>query len=226
MGVNITIPSRFYNDFRDYSTSYTQFLLDIPGVGSVNLDPKDVYKGIEIQYSIDLKTGDAKHVITTDSGSQIITTIRCNYKVPVSYSTFNNNFVSGANQMLQSVGNAAGSVGSGVSGNYVGMASGIASGVTNAFTGIVNMGSITSHQCSSQGSMADVKTNNNYSLTRYVHSCSGQPIYNIGRKLNEYRTLSTLSGFCQCQNAKLSTSAYGQIKDDIIGHMNNGFFIE
>lgn len=224
LGHTITGPTRYYNDFRDFSNNYTQFVLDIPAVGSINLDAKDVYKGLSVQYEIDLKTGDAKHVISADG--KVITTIRCNYKTPVSYSTFNNNFVGGANQIISGATSIGAGVGGAIAGDYGNAISSGASGVGNLATGLVALESITSHQVSSQGTMGDIATNPNYTLTRHVYNCAGEPIYNIGRKLNQYRQLSNLSGFCQCENAKLDTSAYGQIKDDIIAHMNNGFFIE
>lgn len=224
LGHSITAPSRYYHDFRDFSNNYTQFILDIPGVGSINLDAKDVYKGLAVQYEIDLKTGDAKHIITADN--KHITTIRCNYKTPVSYATFNNNFIGGANQIISGITSIGAGVGGAIGGDYGSAVKSGASGVGDLATGLVALESITSHQVSSQGTMGDILTNSSYTLTRHVYPCASQPIFNVGRKLNEYRTLSNLSGFCQCENAKLDTSAYGQIKDDIIAHMNNGFFIE
>lgn len=217
LAVQLNTPNKYYNDFRDYSSQYTKFLLDIPAVGQINIDPKDVYSGLEIQYEIDLKTGDAKHVITANNN--IISTIRCNYKTPVSYATFNNNFVAGANQIFSGISSMVSSVASKNAG-------GTAQAVTNMTEGLIAMENITSHQVSSQGTMGDIKTRADYSLTRYVHTCAGQPILNRGRKLNEYRQLSNLSGYCECENSKLDTNAFGEVKDAIINYMNSGFFIE
>lgn len=224
LAVTINTPSRYYNDFRDYSNSYTRFILDIPCLGSIDLDAKDVYKGLQVQFEIDLKTGDAKHVISTSDA--IITTVRGNYKSPVSYATFNNNFVTGANQILNSISQIGSGVASATGGNYGGTVSGVSSGVTSLTEGLVALDNITSHQISSQGTQGDIKSNDKYSLTRYVYNCAEQPIFNIGRKLNEHKQLSTLSGYCQCANAKLDTSAYGTIKDELLSHLNNGFYIE
>lgn len=232
LGTQITIPNRYYNDYRDYEKKFTQFLLDIPGVGSINIDPREVYKGLEIQYAIDLKTGDAKHAISTSDGV-LLTTIRCNYKVPVSYATFNNNFVKGANQVIEGVTgvftSAAGVATGTVAANMPSIGGNLGNYAQNfggVISGLVELGSITTHMCNAQGSMADINTNNYYSLTRYVYNCAEQPLLNIGRKLHQYRQLSSLSGYCQCLDAILNTDAYGQIKQIILDYMNNGFIIE
>ena len=224
LGVTLNTPQRYYNDFRDFSSTYTQFVLSIPAIGEINLDPKDVYKGLQIQYALDLKTGDVSHVIS--SGNNIITKISGNYKVPVSYATFNNNFVAGAGQMLNSAVETGVGVASAFTGNYGGAASGITSGVIGLAEGLVNMGNITSHQVGNQGSMAQLRADDQYRLTRHVYDCAQPPYLNIGRKLNEYRVLNTLSGFTQCQNAILSSGAYGQVKEEIESAMNSGFIIE
>lgn len=224
LAVTLNTPTRYYNDFRDFSPAYTQFMLDIPGLGEISIDPKDVYQGLELQYGIDLKTGDAKHVIS--SNSNIITTIRGNYKVPISYATFNNNFVTGANQILSGVASVGQGIGSATAGSFGSMAGDISSGVVSISQGIVNMDNITSHQISAQGTLTDIRTNNTYRLTRHVYNCAQAPYLNIGRKLCEYRVLNTLSGFVQCQNAIISTGAYGEVKSSIESAMNSGFIIE
>ena len=52
---------------------------------------------------------------STKINNKLITTIRCNYKTPISYATFNNNFVGGANQIISGVT----SIGAGVGGAIV-----------------------------------------------------------------------------------------------------------
>lgn len=224
IGQVINTHDRYYNDFRDYSPAYTKFYLSIPGVGEINLDPKDVYSGLGYQWEIDLKTGDAKHVIST--GSNVVSTIRSNYKMPVSYATFNNNFVTGANQLLSAASSIGSGIGGAVSGNYGGAVNDVSNGIASITSGLVNLDNITSHQVSAQGTQGDLKSDTLYRLCRYVYPCAEEPRFNIGRKLNKYRTLSGLQGFVQCQNAYINTSAYSQIKDAIENTMNTGFIIE
>jgi hypothetical protein len=48
----------------------------------------------------------------------------------------------------------------------------------------------------------------------------------VGRPLCEVRTISALSGYIECDNADLDTSASPAEKEQILSNLNSGFYYE
>jgi hypothetical protein len=63
-------------------------------------------------------------------------------------------------------------------------------------------------------------------IGKFLDVVDAYPAY-IGRPLCEYRTLSSLSGFCKCQLAWPDIAgATMQEQEDIASYLNGGFYIE
>lgn len=217
---SITPPSAYFSDWRDFDNRFTQFELSIPSVGVIPVNPADVYAGISYTINLEFLTGVLVYFLYNTQTNAIIGkyTTQLNTSVQIGGDTgqsFANSLSSGVSAIGQLVAQSP-SMSYGAGANALGSIGNIIhNALQPTFTSI-----------GTAGSQQDIKRDHTFRLTRRIFGSSGYATTKTGRPLRENRTLSNLSGFCQCENAKLDTSAYGQIKDDIIGHMNSGFFIE
>lgn len=192
-------PTPQFNDFRDFDETYTQFTLFLPCVGGVQVKPEDVYAGLGVTILLEYLTGDVIYYLYNSQTNAPL----AKYKTNI-------------NANVQIGGRVGGQV-TGV-GNIISANAGF-SLLTDALIG--NYGTI-----GNVGSRLDISTFNTLRLTRRVRGTSQYGTPRVGRPLYELRTLSSLNGYCQCESAKLDTSAYGEVKEQIIDYMNNGFIIE
>ncbi len=196
---SLPTPTRVFGDFRDFDYNYTRFGLSLPCVGVVELNPADVYAGIDVNISVEYLTGKLIYYIYRRDTNAIISKYKTNINCTIQ--------IGGVTNGISLAGNSVGTI--------------VTSGVKSLLptqpqqTVIGNV-----------GSQMEISNDHTFRLTRRIFGHSEYGTSRVGRPLHEMRTLSDLSGFCQCENAKLDTTAYGIIKDEIIDYMNEGFFIE
>ena len=190
-------PSPYFGDFRDFDDNYTQFHLLIPCVGEVKVNPADVYAGLGVSIVLEFLTGKVIYYLYNVQTNAPLAKYQTNVGTTVQI---------------------GGRIGGGEQGNLISPAKGHGL-INDVIQGNYDViGDI--------GSRADIETNRTFRLTRRIFNTSQYGTSRVGRPLREMRTLSSLSGYCQCKEAKLDTSAYGLIKDEILEYMNDGFIIE
>lgn len=193
--IAISTPSRVYNDFRDFDENFTRFLLSIPCVGVVSLNPNDVYAGLSVAVTVEYLTGDVTYYIYNTTTSACVGKYRTNVNCSIQ--------IGGVNNAING--------------------SSIVSGITSAVT---ELSAPHANIIGNVGSQMEILNDHEFRLTRIVQGSAESPYLNKGKPLNQYKVLNTLSGFTQCQNAILSSGAYGQVKEEIESAMNSGFIIE
>lgn len=195
--LDLNTPTRYFGDFRDFDNDFTQFTLSLPCVGTVELNPNDVYAGLECRMSIEFLTGNLFYMIRRKDNNALIYKFNTNVNAEIQ--------IAGLVNKIN--GNSLTSLGKSLIGNLIPSAP--------EYSVLGNV-----------GSRVEIDINYSFKLKRRIYNTHEYATSKKGRPLRENRTLANLSGFCQCENAKLDTTAYGLIKDEIIDYMNEGFFIE
>ena len=195
--LSLTKPTRVFGDFRDFDDNYTRFELSIPCVGVVTLNPDDVYAGVNVNVSIEYLTGTLIYYLYRSDTNAIIAKYRTNVNCTIQ--------IGGITHGLNT-------------GSVMSAAKSLASNILPTCPEYSVIGNI--------GSQMEISTDHTFRLTRRLFGTSEYGTSRVGRPLHEMRTLSNLTGFCQCENAKLDTTAYGIVKDEILDYMNEGFIIE
>lgn len=208
-------PARYYNDWRDFDSRFTQASLFIPGYGNIDIDPKYLEGTITLHYCTDINTGACS--ITLKGGNKYIATLSINAACDVP------------------IGGLGGLVG------YAGAAPGIMQLLTSfnpnpaqflqsATGGFANAveGSLHPTQSSTpaSGNMEFWLNESNAVLSVTRLGSTGRANTVMGLPLKEYRQLSTLGGFILCRNASVSCPFTAPEKESINSYVNSGFYYE
>lgn len=123
-------------------------------------------------------------------------------------------------------------------GALVGMSTGVIDTVKSALTGdsggmlvngltaIGDAAALSQSVPSSMGSNGTLSFNNVFALMADFLDIVDDDVTQIGRPLCQVKTISSLSGYIQCNNADLDTPATPAEKSQIISYMNGGFYNE
>lgn len=207
----LTIPARYYNDFRDFSSAYTKCLINFAGYGVYELDPIYLQSTLSVTYTIDYLTGAC--TIRLFSDSKLIAKL---------------NGRLGANIQIAS----ASVSGAGIIGGLLEMGAGVTGANPLMFTkGALDLSqTIISPQVNSIGNQDSIANiiSNPASVSIYVRrmASAGIPTNEKGRPYCQNVLLSNLSGYCECLNASVPTGADETMKEMINTTLNNGFYIE
>ena len=214
--VDIT-PGRFFNDFRDYDARWVKAYLFIPGIGQVEISPQHLRYPMRIEWAVDLMSGHiiAKLLTNTQEGQSTIATyqgsIGCPYQI--------GQVTGDLGQIVQTAALTA-----------AGLATGGAAGLTAAgMTAMSNAPGFLQPDTNIMGNMADMMTYRVYPnvvLSRHIMHAKVIPTSTHGRPLYEYRTISSLSGYVQCDNATVPIAGESRDKDAVNGYLNGGFYYE
>lgn len=228
----LSVPSAYYNDFRDCDPRFTQYSLTLPGVGTVPLDSSFVgscihnSRDIYLQVYGDWVTGNINYIISTYvSGSGLYSkytefrgNIACDVTIGKSASNFANTLsglIGGTTNALTSAmsENVAGAVGASLQ-TGVNFISNMVQDQLTIFGGSGNRGDLWAHS-------------GNAYLNRRVFGSRNYPHLDVaGRPLMRYVQLSTLSGYVKCGNASVPLNARDSERDAVNGYLNSGFYIE
>ena len=188
---------------------FTRYTLNCYSFGSIPFDPAPfVTSGAgAIEIDVDIFTGVGTMYMAAQGSRLFQATAQVG--VPIQINSADNSLVNGAVSALSGIASIA-------TGHVVGGAAGIASAVTSMYPQVQSSGS-TGSKC------AFMQTPNiNCEFRRLSEEDNAQ----IGRPLCAPRTISSLSGFIQCDNADLDTAASPSDKAQIIEYMNGGFYNE
>ena len=210
-GCTISQPSRYYNDWRDYDSRFTQVQIYLPGYGNVSIDPKYLTKTLAVSYNTDINTGECQIVLS--AGSLIIATLSgcASIDVPMGGMT-------GTGQLM------------GILNMLGGMSANIESFVRSETKGFIGAAmaefNATSSSTSSSGNerswlnMPYVQM----SITRLGSTSKATATH--GTPDMENRTISSLSGYVRCSGASVSIDGFDSERDSINSYLNSGFYYE
>ena len=197
---------------------YTTYDLHCWGFGSIPIDslPFVIDNKMRVGVQVDLFTGVAELYVTDNRGA-VIARQSCQFGIPFQLSQITQNLVQGA---VTTIGTAISSITSFAAGNKLQATLGIANGIVNA----IDCAMPQIRTVGSAGSKVQFATTPQLTCKYYEQVQHDTP--NIGRPLMEVRTVSSLSGYMECSNVDLVTSATPSEKESIISMMENGFFYE
>lgn len=218
-------PTWHYSADWRLSNPYTTADLFIPGYGVVEINPLQCAYSLSVVIDCDCVTGDVTVYLYGKNEAMdpdaLIATLNFNVAINIPISQLTSN----PTGVISSIGVAAGaalSLSLGVGG--LAAAGALAGGVGNAVV------SLNTRTPSSRGALSGRAWLNPplMCLTeRYVNTL---PVDSMkvtqGMPLMEEVVLSTLSGFCQCQNAQVNLDCYAGERAEIEGILNSGFYIE
>ena len=197
---------------------YTRFNFDCWCFGSIPIDPLPFVanNAIGFRIAVDMFTGAAKLIITNADGGRVVT-VNGNFGVPIQLSQITNPVLAPSLNVLGAVSSTvAGFVTGNVVGGVVGAVSGVADSIKSAMPQMMTSGATGSK----------IAFNSVPMITASFYSLPSIDATRLGRPLCSAHVLSSLSGFTQCENVALDTSASDEEKREIISYMTSGFYIE
>ena len=204
-----------YKDDWRLAPPYTTAKLYVPGYGIVDINPCECKGGIYVQTTVDVLTGDA---LTDISGDGLISIATLQYNLGINI------------PIAQMTPNAMGGIAQIASGIAMAGSGGAAAAVAGAATAVKGTVDLFNSTPSYKGGLGGKSwfTMPYYGIKeRYIdtrplnefNTTNGQPLF-------KQVTLSTLSGYCKCENASVSIAGYDSDRDYINNVLNSGFFIE
>ena len=201
------------SDFRRRSP-FTEVYLYIPYIGMVKLSSENLVgqSSVTVQYALCVRDGSL--IVTVTSGSEILGQYNANVSAAVPIGVSNINVPRAAQSIIQGAGTIAAN-------NPVGL--GLAA---------INFGDSVTPNFSCIGGldgMASIAADQNITCYTVFHDTIAAPntaLSAVGSPTNAPKTLSGLSGFCQCLDAHVEAPAMAEELAEIDAFLNGGFFIE
>lgn len=228
---NVNIPhTPRYTDFRAMQP-YTSYALYIPNYGLVDLNASDIRAGLEgsnlpIGYGIDIASGDMSVVI----GNPHVQTLQFNIGVSCPIAQTSTNMSGSIGGAAGTVGGIAGTIGFGLTGNVPGAIASAAGALASAANTAL---SYNSRSVSIKGGISGrsmVIWGNQFKLIEYTMDTEDPTAANYistwGRPVGKVATLSTHSGYIQCENASVNGSMTETERESINADLNSGFYYE
>lgn len=208
----VSKPGRYWNDFRDYDPEFTQATIVLPGGNVITLPSIWLSDSMYLSVIFDVASGDGQLLLHTGSGSPTLASMpfQCAVELQIGQTS---------TDLAGVVGNAAGAVASFHCGNPV-------AGGMSAAGAIGNILQPTPSILGQAGCVQSMISWRDPLLTVVRYESGTVNTSTLGRPLNQTRTLSSLSGYCKCSDASVSTELPQEYKDQINTMLNSGFFIE
>lgn len=201
------------SDYRRRSP-YTDIYLYLPYIGMTKLSSENLVgqSSLDVAYTLGLRDGSL--IVTVSSGSEIIGQYSGNVAASVPVGISNLNIAKAAQSIIMGAAAVATkSIGA------VGMAA-------------LNFGDSVTPNFSCVGGLdgvAGVATNQNITCYTVFHDTIVAPnseIQDVGSPTMAPKSLSTLTGFCQCSGAHVEANYPAPILEQIDAYVNGGFYIE
>lgn len=201
---------------------FTRYIVHLSPFGDIPIDPAGLIDdtGLQVNIRTDLTTGIARIWIAGSSNSSNrLYTGSAQVGVPINITQVLRDPLG----EVTSLGNAIGGVASSaISGNAVGIVSSYVNGIGDA----IRSGYPSVMGGGAAGSQITFHDDSGCYLQSKFYTMADECLTEIGRPLCQTKTLSTLSGFCICQNADVSITGTKEEANIINGYLNGGFFIE
>ena len=208
----ITIPSvTSYGDFRDYDPEFTEVKLLLPGGNNVTIPSIWLSENMYINGVFDIFTGEAVLLLQNSSAILASFPFKCAAEIQIGQVAAN---VGGI------MGDAAGAIGSFISGNPIGTGISAAGAVANVLQPSPSI-------LSQSSSMQAMKTYRDPQLSIIRYDSSLAYPAQLGRMCNQNITLSNLSGYyAKCSGAHVVTNLPQEYKNIIDDTLNSGIFLD
>lgn len=207
-----SIPWAFGNgDFRNRA-EFTALAIYLPGYGFIALNA-DNYQGqssISVQATLDSYVGEITYLV----GGKAKATCSISYPVQVGTSQ-KGNALGAITGMAQTVGGIA-----------TGSISSTAQGVFNTARSVIG---VDPSSVGSMGGSSAFNCHDKITVVVMAHNTNVEPSSvgsTVGRPLNAVRRIGSLSGYVQCSNAIVSSSAPEPYKTELNEILNGGMYIE
>ena len=205
-------PASIYTDFRGSDAAFSQYIIYLPGVGSVNLSPDIMEGSLSLKYHVDLLTGTIFYLLMS-SASGLVGTYSGN--IYASLQTAKGD-ASGGSSFITS---AAGAAASFVAGDVVGTGAKAIEAVKSA---VVPTPSING----SQAGIAALRSNPDVIISVLQKSSGEFPVNQLGRPCCKNLTIGNLSGFVKCGAPSIALPMESAITDEVNAYLANGFYFE
>ena len=229
--VDISIPKHpqaaTYGKYMN-AAPYTEYQLFLGPFGTIPLDPASLIDEtyITLTCNTEVATGSCQIFVRGKTSNVMIYTGTAQVGVPVTVSQITRDMLGELQNNLNQQTATAGALASVALGG-LGSAQGIAGNVMQiggmAFDA-VRLKYPTCTGGGSNGSFLSLHTSCYLDATFF--ECTARNTAEIGRPLHQTKTLSSLSGYCLCQNADAVISGTAEDVRTINGYLNSGFFIE
>ena len=229
--VDISIPKHpqasTYGKYMN-AAPYTEYQLFLGPFGTIPLDPASLIDEtyITLTCNTEVATGSCQIFVRGKTSNVMIYTGTAQVGVPVTVSQITRDMLGELQNNLNQQTATAGALASVALGG-LGSAQGIAGNVMQiggmAFDA-VRLKYPTCTGGGSNGSFLSLHTSCYLDATFF--ECTARNTAEIGRPLHQTKTLSTLSGYCLCQNADVVISGTADEVRTVNGYLNSGFFIE
>lgn len=220
-----------YSDFRR-TMPYTTMQAWIPGFGFIDINNSDLIaaSSIKFDFKADCKTGDMSVKLVSSDSSKEYQTLSYNVAVPVALSNYTEkigDIINSTTGFLSQATNTALSVGAGsVGGAVAGVTGMIGSGVSLVLA--ANSRSISFK--GSQGGKALIANGTDCYICTYAIDTedpdAADYIARWGRPVGKVETISSHSGYVQCENASVEMAGELFERDEINSYLNSGFYYE
>lgn len=216
----VTIPKHSQVNNYPYTQlePFSRYNLFFEPFGNIPLDSVKIYgaNSLNLDWYVDSASGEAELFIT--NGTMLVANVSAMMGVQVRLSQVNVDVLGASNSFVNSVG---GVINGAITGDIFGA-------VMSGINGITSTTASMLPQLSTKGNEGSFLP---YSLgAPKLHA-----FYNLqvdtntskyGRPLCETQTLSSLSGYCLCDKAVITSSCTGDEKETIEAYLNGGFYIE
>lgn len=209
--VQLTIPAGYYNDFRSYDHRFTQYLVRIPTVGTISIDPSVLSDDgkLYMDFTLDIASGATYIVLKTTDG--IVGTYNGNMGVQTPVGQVNGEAGSLLNSGMQL---AAGAI----TGNPAAVVGGI--------TGIAGSYNPPPSMMGNFGSVASAAANVTARVSIRCYKTGELLTSRYGRPVEGMKTISTIPGFIKCRAASIPLAAPDTETQAVNNYLNTGFYYE
>lgn len=222
--VSVAVPGAYYNDFRDYDPSWVSYEINVPACGIHPLDPIAIKNGVSIVYGVDSLTGDVIAEVYSGTADPSRTLLfKATGSVGVSIQIGQVSAQGSAQATLLNPFKSVGDVGRVLASDInrgIAELGGKGSAIVSALTGdkITTIGSV--------GSRGSAQLDSDVFITKRLLKAKDFQTTTAGRPLCQNTTISSLSGYVQCDGASLDIPGFSQEKDAVNGYLNGGFYYE
>ena len=206
-------PAPRYQDWRRNSTSFTEYTIYLPSIGTVPLDNKLIDSILKVKYSLDIYTGDIVYYlysIVEGFSESLVGTYKGNIKAGL----MTGSVMPNASAITSGVALVAGAM----SGNPIAIGSSVINSAQNILTPTPSVhGGVSS--------CVEMLTDPSIIITRQTKDSADNP-NTAGKPCGKNVTLSHIPGYIQCSGASINIAGTKQEKEIVNGYLNGGFYYE
>lgn len=208
--ITLNKPSSIYNDFRGSDAAFSQYVMYLPAVGTVNLAPEIMEGTLTLRYVIDLLTGDIFYRLYSSTTGLVATyTGNCYASLQIGKGD-----VSGGLNFLS---NAVGGLTAAASGNVTGA-------LKNNIDAVKNLITPTPSINGSQSGVAMLRDYPDVVISVLQKSSGAFPTEQAGRPCCKNLAIGNLSGYVKCGAPSISLPYESDVIRQVNEHLANGFY--